>query len=195
MRNIKLYFEERLAVFVLLAAMLAAALWRVERLCPRAFRPGAARGADTIAVTVAGAVARPGVYRVRRGARARDAAEAAGPEAGAEIDAVDRRVPLAEGEAVYVPRAGEAFATQEERREEALQRSRRPIRLKPLDPNRASVEELAGIPGVGEKLARAILLERARAPFEKAEDLRRVPGIGPKKLERILGELAVGAAE
>jgi competence protein ComEA len=191
----KLYFEERLAVLVLLGTLLAAALWRVERTCPRAFLPGGAGEVGTIAVTVAGAVARPGLHRVRRGARGGEAAAAAGPAAGADPGAVDRRLPLADGEAVYVPGPGETVAEQERRREEALRRSRRPVCLKPLDPNLASAEELARIPGVGEKLARAILLERARGPFERAEDLRRVPGIGAKKFEALRGHVAVGGAK
>ena len=191
----KLHFDERFAVLVLLGVLLAAALWHVERARPRALLPGGEGEAETIAVTVAGAVDRPGLRRVRRGARGGEAAAAAGPADGADLGAVDRRLPLADGEAVYVPRAEETIAEQERRREEALRRSRRPVCLKPLDPNLASAEELARIPGGGEKLARAILLERARAPFVRADDLRRVPGIGEKKLETLRGYVAVGEAE
>ncbi|MEI6633817.1 MAG: ComEA family DNA-binding protein [Chlamydiota bacterium] len=192
----KLYFEERLAVFVLVGLLVAAAFWRAERQCPRALLPGDdARGGGTVAVTVMGAVSRPGEYRVARGACARDAARAAGPAADAALDALDRRVPCVGGEVVYVPRAGEGIEAQERNREEALRKIRRPARLRPVDINRASAEELAELPGVGEKLAGAVILERSRAPFRSVEDLRRVPGIGPKKLEKIRDQVAVGDRE
>jgi competence protein ComEA len=55
----------------------------------------------------------------------------------------------------------------------------------PLDLNRAAVEELQTLPGIGAKLARRIADERDRKPFAAVEDLRRVSGIGAKTLEKI----------
>lgn len=188
----KLYFEERLAVFVLLGILVATALWRAERWCPRALRSGDVGGGNTIAVTVAGAVSRPGEHRVPRGARGREAAAAAGPTADADVRAVDCRLPLVEGEVVHVPRAGEGVEAREGNREAALRRLRLPARLKPLDINRAPAGELAELPGVGEKLAGAVVIERSRAPFRSIGELRRVPGIGPAKLERIRDQITVG---
>ncbi len=55
-----------------------------------------------------------------------------------------------------------------------------------VDPNRASAAELQTLPGVGEKLAEAILREREDfGPFQKSEDLLDVRGIGQKRLEAI----------
>lgn len=60
------------------------------------------------------------------------------------------------------------------------------IPLKSLDINKASLEELMALPGIGEKLAKTIISDReAHGPFKKAEDLLRVKGIGPKNLEKI----------
>ncbi|MGW8267064.1 MAG: ComEA family DNA-binding protein, partial [Longimicrobiales bacterium] len=54
---------------------------------------------------------------------------------------------------------------------------------KRLDLNRAGLEELQGLPGIGPALAARILESRSReGPFGTAEDLLRVPGIGPAKL-------------
>jgi competence ComEA-like helix-hairpin-helix protein len=54
---------------------------------------------------------------------------------------------------------------------------------RPVDINRASVAELARLPGVGPGLAQRILDERQRrGRFESPDALRRVVGIGPKKL-------------
>lgn len=52
----------------------------------------------------------------------------------------------------------------------------------PVDPNRATVEELASLPGVGPGLAARIAAGR---PYAKTGDLLRVPGIGAKRLAAI----------
>src|SRR5579862_4548544 len=58
-----------------------------------------------VVVDVAGEVRRPGVYRLRQGARITDAiARAGGVTNRAEIVAVDLAAPLADGEQVLVPR-------------------------------------------------------------------------------------------
>ena len=54
-----------------------------------------------------------------------------------------------------------------------------------LDPNRASLEQLQTLPGIGPAMARRIAEERSTAPFREAEDLLRVKGIGPAKLDKI----------
>jgi competence protein ComEA len=55
----------------------------------------------------------------------------------------------------------------------------------PIDVNRASLEELQRLPGVGPKMSQRIADERSKAPFQSVDDLRRVSGIGPKTLERL----------
>ena len=59
-----------------------------------------------------------------------------------------------------------------------------------LDINKASVEELVGLPGVGEKLAQRIVTYREKAgAFKATEELMNVRGIGEKsfqKLERFI---------
>ncbi len=53
----------------------------------------------------------------------------------------------------------------------------------PVDLNRASVEELARLPGVGPGLARRIVEERERrGRFDSPDALRNILGLGPKKL-------------
>lgn len=54
-----------------------------------------------------------------------------------------------------------------------------------VDPNRASAEELALVPGLGKTLAARIVAARQVQRFASADDLRRVKGIGPKTLETI----------
>jgi competence protein ComEA len=55
----------------------------------------------------------------------------------------------------------------------------------PIDINRASLQELQRLPGIGPKMAQRITDERDKASFKSIDDLRRVSGIGTKTLERL----------
>jgi competence protein ComEA len=62
----------------------------------------------------------------------------------------------------------------------------------PLDLNRASVEDLRLVPGVGDPLGREIVAyrERRRA-FNSVEELKNVKGVGEKKYESLRKYLTV----
>lgn len=64
-------------------------------------------------------------------------------------------------------------------------RHRKPMLTGLVNPNRATLEQLQALPGVGEKMAARIVEERANGPFKDLEDLQRVKGIGPKKAEKM----------
>lgn len=54
-----------------------------------------------------------------------------------------------------------------------------------LDANRAPVEVLQVLPGIGPARARALVDARRRAPFCRAVDLERARGVGPVLRERV----------
>lgn len=59
-----------------------------------------------------------------------------------------------------------------------------------IDPNRATVQELEGLPGIGPSKARAIVAFRDSAgPFRHVDDLKRVPGISAALLGRLAPKL------
>lgn len=56
----------------------------------------------------------------------------------------------------------------------------------PIPLNLATEAELERLPGIGPKLARRIVQDRALGgPYARLEDLRRVKGVGPRLIERI----------
>jgi competence ComEA-like helix-hairpin-helix protein len=62
----------------------------------------------------------------------------------------------------------------------------------PLDVNRASVRELAALPGIGLTLANRIVQGR---PYQSKEDLLRVRGIGAATLQKIRERIRVDNTE
>jgi competence protein ComEA len=54
-----------------------------------------------------------------------------------------------------------------------------------VDPNLATVEDLAAVPGLGASLAREVVADREeRGRFESVEGLRRVRGVGPVRMAK-----------
>ena len=61
--------------------------------------------------------------------------------------------------------------------------------------NTASVQELKGLPGIGQTKAEAIVQYReANGPFKSPDDLTKVKGIGSKMLDKIKDEITVNTA-
>ena len=135
-----------------------------------------------LVVHVDGAVAAPGVYELPAGSRANDAVLVAGGVVeGADTSSINLAAPLADGEKVHVPLAGEASPAPSAGAGAAPEQASGPVNL-----NTAGVEELDALPGVGEATARAIIEDRERnGPFSSPEDLMRVSGIGEKKFEKL----------
>jgi len=142
-----------------------------------------------IVVHAAGAVARPGVYRLAPTARVVDLLEAAGgPVAGAELSGINLAAPLADGARVHFPRSGEEPSA------EVAVVEAPPGQFgagagaspAPVDLNEAGAAELESLPGIGPVTAAAIVAHRLReGPFRSVESLQEVTGIGPVKLGRI----------
>jgi competence ComEA-like helix-hairpin-helix protein len=62
----------------------------------------------------------------------------------------------------------------------------------PVSVNTATAEELATLPGIGPRLAAAIVADRERnGPFRAVADLQRVRGIGPVLVTRLTGRIRI----
>ena len=76
---------------------------------------------------------------------------------------------------------------------EEPQATSEPAVIFPIDINRADMEELIALPGIGEVLAQRILLYREEnGEFSAVEELLNVKGIGKKRFEEFLDLIIIG---
>jgi competence protein ComEA len=141
-----------------------------------------------LVVHVVGAVRRPGLLRLREGARVADAVRrAGGATAGADLAALNLAAPLVDGVQVLVParEAAVSAGVSGGGPPEAPVSEYAGAAGKPSLAT-ATVEELDELPGVGPITAQKILDYRAEhGPFRSVDELDAVPGIGPARIEQL----------
>lgn len=152
---------------------LGAAVWfgRAPEPPPLAFAPIERVEREVVIVHVAGAVQRPGLVSVTPGARVADAiAAAGGATSSARLIGLNLAAVVSDGQQIVVPDASDVAAI-------GVQDGRVAV-------NRATVDELQQLPGVGAVLAQRIVQHRESfGDFVDIEDLLDVPGIGEAKLD------------
>jgi competence protein ComEA len=150
-------------------------------------------------IAAAGAVNRPGLYRLRTGARVSELLVAAGGlSVDADIDRLNLAAILLDGQRLYVPRRGEASVpsvvtgdggsppTAPAPPSGGSSDPDPPSREHPVNLNTATLADLDRLPGVGPSTAAAIIDHRTKnGPFHGVDDLALVRGIGPAKLEQL----------
>jgi competence protein ComEA len=142
----------------------------------------AAGSSAKVVVHVVGAVRRPGLYRLHRGARIADAVRrAGGTTRKANLEAINLAAPLEDGLQVVVLRrlppapAGEPTAP-----------GGAPAAQGPIHLNTATLEQLDTLPGVGPVTAQKIVdWRQSHGAFTSVDDLDAIPGIGPARLEQL----------
>jgi competence protein ComEA len=171
-----------LAVLALVGMRLGRHGDRAEQ--PRPVAPAsvvaAPAAASRLVVDVVGAVRRPGLYRLRDGARIADAvARAGGATRRADVALINLAAPLVDGMQVVVPgrvAAGGAAG--------AAAGPSGPAARVSL--SSATVDQLDTLPGIGPVTAQKIVDWRtAHGPFASVDALDQVPGIGPARLEQL----------
>ena len=138
---------------------------------------------DLITVDVKGAVKSPGIYDLPVGSRVHDAVQKAG---GLTEEADSKSLNLAQkvsDEAlVYVPTKGEEAASQQA----ASGTTPSTSKDKKVNLNKASLEELKQVKGLGGKRAQDIIDHReANGKFKSVDELKKVSGIGAKTIEKL----------
>src|SRR3954471_39606 len=154
-----------------------------------------AAGDRRIWIHVAGAVRRPGLYRVAADARAGNAVdEAGGVTRRADLRAINLAATLRDGQQVIVPARGEraaagtaapAGAAPAPGAASATPGNTAAAGAK-VSLASATVEQLDGLDGIGPTLAQRILQWRdAHGGFKSVDQLREVEGIGEKRFESL----------
>ena len=140
-------------------------------------------GQELITVDVKGAVKSPGIYDLPVGSRVHDAVQKAG---GLTEEADSKSLNLAQkvsDEAlVYVPTKGEEAASQQATSGTTPSSSKE----KKVNLNKASLEELKQVKGLGGKRAQDIIDHReANGKFKSVDELKKVSGIGAKTIDKL----------
>ena len=145
----------------------------------------------SIAVHVAGAVNKPGVYKLRSGARFNDGVIAAGGATDqADLNSVNLAMLLNDGEQIYILKRNEKPHTITAQRSPSSATGGSAVsgnsKVAIININTASLAELEQLPGVGPSTAKAIIDYREKnGAFVTVQDLINVRGNGPAKLDEI----------
>lgn len=147
----------------------------------------------SIRIHVGGAVATPGVVELFSGSRVCDAIDAAGGfREDAARDALNLARVVNDGEQLIVPLRDAVDATSGGD-DPSWGEGAGSDTPKLININRASMEELDTLPGVGVSTAERIIADRTEnGPFSAPEDLKRVSGIGDKKYTALADRICVG---
>jgi competence protein ComEA len=138
------------------------------------------QGGRDVVVDVAGAVRRPGVYRLPSGARVTDAVERAGGASGdAVLEQINLAARLGDGQQVVVPERAPGAAATSAAAGAASDQG-------PISLGSASIEQLDTIDGIGPVTAQDIIDFRDQhGGLSSIEQLDQISGIGPATMEAL----------
>ena len=138
---------------------------------------------DLITVDVKGAVKSPGIYDLPVGSRVNDAVQKAGGlTEQADSKSLNLAQKVSDEALVYVPTKGEESASEKTGSGAPSSTSKE----KKLNLNKASLEELKQVKGLGGKRAQDIIDHReTNGKFKSVDELKKVSGIGAKTIEKI----------
>ncbi|WP_195215566.1 helix-hairpin-helix domain-containing protein [Streptococcus oralis] len=138
---------------------------------------------DLITVDVKGAVKSPGIYDLPVGSRVHDAVQKAGGlTEQADSKSLNLAQKVSDEALVYVPSKGEEAASQQAASGTTPSSSKE----KKINLNKASLEELKQVKGLGGKRAQDIIDHReANGKFKSVDELKKVSGIGAKTIEKL----------
>lgn len=143
---------------------------------------------QTITVDLKGAVKNEGVYQIEKGNRLFDLIQKAGgltPEA--DKKSINLASKLADEQLIYVAKVGEEVVSNVTNNHQESSSSTTIVNI-----NKANLEELQTITGIGQKKAQEIINYREKnGLFKSIEDLKNISGIGEKSIEKIKDEISI----
>ena len=137
---------------------------------------------DLITVDVKGAVKSPGIYDLRVGSRVNEAVQKAGGlTEQADSKSLNLAQKVSDEALVYVPTKGEEASQQSGSGATSSTSKEKKVNL-----NKASLEELKQVKGLGGKRAQDIIDHReTNGKFKSVDELKKVSGIGAKTIEKL----------
>lgn len=145
---------------------------------------------EKIVVYITGEVNNEGVIELKYGSRIADAIEKAGGlTENANIKNVNLAYEIEDGQKIYIPNVSEeeAMIVDDFGGIEETESKKELINI-----NKANMEQLQSLNGIGESLAQSILQYREdNGKFNSIEDLMNVPGIGESKFNTIKSYIKV----
>ena len=137
-----------------------------------------------IFVDVTGAVNKPGVYSLAGRSRVIDAIKAAGDSApGADLSTINLARVLNDGEQIYVDSTTANISGQGVSKK---------VASGPININRATLQQLDGLDGIGPVIAARIIEYRKKnGSFLTIDDLQKVSGIGAAKFAQIKSKVRI----
>ncbi len=147
--------------------------------------------ASPIVVHVVGAVPRPGVYEFPKGARVRDAIDAAGGLlTDADITFINLAALLEDGQQLDIPYIGGGTPIAPAATEGPA--TGVPSNADLININTATLEQLDALPGIGPTTAQKIIDYRTEhGPFQRIEEIKNVSGIGLVTFDKIKNLITV----
>ena len=142
---------------------------------------------DTLFIEVKGAVSRPGVYELQTGDRVLTAIELAGGYlSDSDSKAINHAQKVEDEMIIYVPVVGEEI----ENPPDAASTNSSGNAL--ININKADIQGLTSLPGIGPAKAEAIISYREEnGGFKSVQDLTEVTGIGQKTFEKLESYITV----
>ena len=137
---------------------------------------------DLITVDVKGAVKSPGIYDLPVGSRVNDVVQKAGGlTEQADSKSLNLAQKVSDEALVYVPTKGEEASQQSGSGATSSTSKEKKVNL-----NKASLEELKQVKGLGGKRAQDIIDHReTNGKFKLVDELKKVSGIGAKTIEKL----------
>ena len=146
-------------------------------------RKGESVEQDLITVDVKGAVKAPGIYDLPVGSRINDAVQKAGGlTEQADAKAINLAQKISDETLIYVPTQGEEVSSQPASSSTGGASNKE----KKVNLNKASLEELKQVKGLGGKRAQDIIDYReSNGKFKSVDDLKKISGFGAKTIEKL----------
>lgn len=161
---------------------------------------------EEIVVHIAGQIKSPGIVKIKEGARIADIIEKAGGlTEDANIEDINLAYIVEDGQKITIPSKkenkqiesittenGEGIITDTSQTTSSIENKTDKVTNSKININKASVEELQTLSGIGEVVATKIIeYRKENGDFKQIEDIKNVPGIGDAKFEQIKENIKV----